>query len=256
MDANAPLDPVARRLDAERGLGWMSEAWTLFAARAGLWVLLAVVGLGIILLTGVVPLLGALLSPFVSALVAGGFMLVADKQRAGQSPEVSDFFDILSHRGFRPLMVLTLLYIALSFAAALLIIPLFAVTGGTATLFSAILGGQEAALAAGLGSMLLGLLVFLLVALPILAMYWLALPLVLFDAAEPWRAMKASLHATLINMIPLLVYGLLAFVAAIAAVITLGLGFVVVMPLLLISWYLGFREIFSAAPVATGIERL
>ncbi len=256
MDANAPPDPVPRRLDAERGLGWISDAWSLFSARAGLWVLLAVVGLGILLLAGVVPLLGTLLSPFVSALVAGGFMLVAEKQRSRQSPEVSDFFAILSHSGFKPLMVLTLLYLALYVAAALLLVPVFAVTGGTATVFGAILGGEEAALAAGLGSLLLGVLVFLLLALPILAMYWFAVPLVLFDGVEPWRAMKASLRATLVNMIPLLVYGLLVFLACIAGVITLGLGLLVVMPLVLVSWYLSFREIFSTTPVMSGIEKL
>lgn len=256
METNPQQNPPARRLDAERGLGWMTEAWSLFTARAGLWVLLSVVGLGILLIAGVVPLLGALLSPFASALVVGGFMLVAEKQQTGQAPEVSDFFAILSHRGLKPLMVLTLLYLALYVAAALLIIPVFAVTGGTATVFSAILGGEEAALAAGLGSLLLGSLAFLLVALPVLAMYWFALPLVLFDGVEPWRAMKASLRATLVNMIPLLVYGLLVFVAFIAGLITLGLGFLVVMPLLLVSWYLSFREIFSTPPVTSGIEKL
>lgn len=256
MNDSAVRDPLVRSLDAERGLAWMTEAWGLFTARAGLWILLTIVSLGILLVAGIVPLLGTLLSPFASTLVIAGLMLVAAKQHSGGSPEVSELFAVLSHAAFRPLMVLTLLYLALSFALALLAIAVMAVTGGTAAIFGGILGGEEAAVAAGFGTLLLGSLLVIAVMVPIIAMYWFAVPLVLFEGTEPWRAMKASLRATLTNLLPLLVYGLLGLIAVIAGIITLGLGFLVAMPLLLISWFLSYREIFSPAPPPTGIEKL
>lgn len=256
MDPTTAHDPPVRSLDAERGLAWMTDAWRLLMARAGLWILLTIVGIGILLVAGIVPLLGTLLSPFASTLVVAGLMLVAAKQHAGGSPEVADLFAVLSHAAFRSLMVLTLLYLALSFALALLAIAVLAVTGGTAVVFGGLFGGEGAAAAAGLGTLLLGSLVVVAVMVPIIAMYWFAVPLVLFEGTEPWRAMKASLRATLANLLPMLVYGLLGLMAMILGIITLGLGFLVVMPLLLISWFLSYREIFSPAPPATGIERL
>ena len=85
----------------------------------------------------------------------------------------------------------------------------------------------------------------LLLITPVLAMYWFAVPLVLFREIEPWEAMKASLAAVLANMLPLLVYGVVTALLGMLALIPLGLGMLVFVPVLLISWLLSYQEIFA-----------
>ena len=89
------------------------------------------------------------------------------------------------------------------------------------------------------------MLVLLLLITPVLAMYWFAVPLVLFREIEPWEAMKASLAAVLANMLPLLVYGVVTALLGMLALIPLGLGLLLFVPVVLISWLLSFQEIFA-----------
>ena len=95
--------------------------------------------------------------------------------------------------------------------------------------------------------MLLALLIFLAVLAPILAMYWYAVPLVLFRNLEPWNAMKASLAAVLVNMMPLLVYGVVATLLVFVAMIPLMLGLLIAMPVLGISWLISYQDLFEGA---------
>jgi uncharacterized membrane protein len=91
---------------------------------------------------------------------------------------------------------------------------------------------------------MLGLLVFLACIIPVVAMYWFAVPLVLFRNVEPWQAMKTSLAGVLANLVPMLVYGVVSLVVFVIAMIPLGLGLLIAMPLFLIAWLISYQEIF------------
>lgn len=242
-----PLTPslTPRRLSSERGFGWVSDGWKLFIQAPGEWVLITLVALGVVVSTGMVPLLGSIASPFVSVLVAGGFLRVAHAQQNGTKPAVGAIFDILSDARVKPLLITTLLYVALCFAAMLLVGMVFGLGGGAMALIGGALGGEDAAFAGFGGAALLGVLVLLLLITPVLAMYWFAVPLVLFREIEPWEAMKTSLAAVLANMLPMLVYGVATALLGMLALIPLGLGMLVFVPVLLISWLLSYQEIFA-----------
>ena len=241
------LNPVLtpRRLASERGLGWVTDGWKLFTQAPGEWLLITLVSLGIVVSTGMVPILGSLASPFVSVLVAGGFLRVARAQQDGTTPAVGALFEILSHPRMTAVLVTTLIYVALCFAATLLVGMVFGLGGGAMALMGGALAGGDAAIAGIGGAALLGVLVLLLLITPVLAMYWFAVPLVLFREIEPWEAMKASLAAMLANMLPLLVYGVVTALLGMLALIPLGLGLLLFVPVVLISWLLSFQEIFA-----------
>ncbi|MBK7727819.1 MAG: hypothetical protein IPJ33_04775 [Gammaproteobacteria bacterium] len=132
-------------------------------------------------------------------------------------------------------------------AAAVVVFGVFGIGGGALALLGGAINGENTALAAGIGSMLLALLIFLAVLAPILAMYWYAVPLVLFRNLEPWNAMKASLAAVLVNMMPLLVYGVVATLLVFVAMIPLMLGLLIAMPVLGISWLISYQDLFEGA---------
>jgi uncharacterized membrane protein len=73
---------------------------------------------------------------------------------------------------------------------------------------------------------------------------WWSPALVALHDITPFEAMKRSLFACLRNWKALLVFGLLAIVICVVAIIPLGLGLLVAGPVLAISWWAGYREIF------------
>lgn len=244
IDASPSAPQPARSVAAARGLEWVTEAWPLFAGAPGPWVLFAVIGLGILLLCSFVPVVGTLASPFASTLIGAGMMLAARRQQEGQRPEVADLFAVLSHRALKPLLLVTLIYVGIAFAAGVVLFGVFGIAGGAMALLGGTFGGTEAAAVAGIGSMLLGLLVYLAVMVPILAMYWFAVPLVLFRDAEPWAAMVASLKAVVANLLPMLVYGVICLVLAALATLPFMLGWLVALPLIAISWLRSYQDVF------------
>lgn len=76
---------------------------------------------------------------------------------------------------------------------------------------------------------------------------WLAPALVVLDGAPPLQAMKLSLLGTLKNILPWCVFSLLAFVLCIVAVIPVGLGLPLALPVLASAAYLAWRELFALA---------
>jgi uncharacterized membrane protein len=75
---------------------------------------------------------------------------------------------------------------------------------------------------------------------------------------KPVAAMRESFFACFRNFIPFLVYGLVVFVLAIVAAIPFGLGYLVLIPVLLASTYVAYRQIFTfetAAPTVLAPDR-
>ena len=237
--------PAARGVAAERGVGWLTDAWPEFMKAPGMWALLAVVSFGISLVCNMIPLLGSLLSIFVSTVIYAGLLIVTDKQRRGETAEIGDLFAVLQHPSLVKLLILAAIVLGMTVAATV-VLMLFGVGGGLLAAMGGAVGGENAAIAAGMGGVMLGVLVFLALLVPILALYWFALPLVLFRDMEPWPAMRASLSGVLANIVPMLVYGVVLMVLAIVATIPFLLGWLVAMPLIVISWYISYQEIYSA----------
>jgi uncharacterized membrane protein len=73
---------------------------------------------------------------------------------------------------------------------------------------------------------------------------WFAAPLVVFHNLGAVEAMKASFTGCLRNVVPFLVYGIVGFLLAIVASIPLGLGWLVLGPVIAASVYTGYRDIY------------
>jgi uncharacterized membrane protein len=75
---------------------------------------------------------------------------------------------------------------------------------------------------------------------------WFAPALVFFNNMSPVEALKASFNACLKNTLPFLVYGLMVMVLLFFAALPVGLGFLVLIPVLAGSIYVSYRDIFVA----------
>ena len=76
---------------------------------------------------------------------------------------------------------------------------------------------------------------------------WFAPALIVFNAMPPVDALKASFNACLKNIVVFLVYGLMIMVLCFFAALPLGLGFLVLGPVVAGSVYASYRDIFIAA---------
>ena len=232
-DAMPSTNLQARTVDAGRGLAWWTEAWALFMRSALLWMalgLILIIGGAVI---GMVPLLGGLATALLMPPFVGGWMLAARKVHSGGTLEAGDLFSAFQGPQLTPLIVLGAL-----FAAATAIAFLVAGVLGAGAAFGMFSGGMHrsgAGLLAGLGVGLLAMLVFLGIGLLATAAMWFAPALVVFRQTAPIDAAKASFAAVFRNWLPFLVYGLIQVVLAVVASIPFALGWLVLVPVMMLA---------------------
>jgi len=75
---------------------------------------------------------------------------------------------------------------------------------------------------------------------------WFATALVVFRNVAPVEALKASFAASLKNAVPFLAYGVLYLVAAIVASIPFGLGWILLVPVLMLTMYVSYKDVFAS----------
>jgi uncharacterized membrane protein len=81
---------------------------------------------------------------------------------------------------------------------------------------------------------------------PLYMALWFSPCLVVFHEAAPMQALAQSFSACLKNVVPFLVYGVVVLVFAFLAAIPLGLGYLILFPVLIASVYTAYRDIFFA----------
>jgi uncharacterized membrane protein len=96
---------------------------------------------------------------------------------------------------------------------------------------------------------MLFLLVLLALLMPLTMAMWFATALVLFDRLQAWQAFKISYRGCLANLMPFLVFGLIAMVLLVVAAIPLGLGMFLLLPVMFATGYTSYRDVFGAEPL-------
>jgi len=227
-----------RTVGAGHGSRWIASGWRLFRRQPGIWVLLTLVfGLIAIALT-VIPLFGQLALVLLGPVFVGGMMLGCRKVERGEELELADLF-----AGFRhntgSLVTVALIGLALIIA---IVVPMTLLTGAGA-MFANMAGPDPTAMV-GTGA-LLGFLLILALTIPVNMALWFAPALVMLEDQRPARAVGQSFRACIKNLLPFVLYGLILFVLAFVASIPLGLGWLVLGPVVVGSVYAAYQDIFS-----------
>jgi hypothetical protein len=242
MNGSEAAAPVVRTVDAGRGVAWWSEAWALFTKAPGMWIAMALIMIIIFIVLGLIPVVGGLATALLAPVFAGGWILAARKVEDGGALEIGDLFGGFKDK-LSPLVVLG--------AAALVATLVIGVIGGLlgfGAVFGMMAGGAHhsgAGVLAGLGAGMLVILVILAFSLLVTMALWFAPALVVLRNVAPLDAMKMSFAANLQNIVPFLIYGVLYIIAAIVASIPFGLGWIVLAPVLMLSVYVSYKDIFQ-----------
>jgi uncharacterized membrane protein len=238
------LIPEGRAVPAGHGWQWLASAWDLFKRNPGAWILITLIFLGIVMLCSWIPFIGFVATYVLSPVLLGGVMLGCAELERGGSIEVSHLF-----AGFREktssLVVVGLLYLA----GGMAILVVVGLTFGF-SLIPVFLGQAQPDVGAALQIFLLAALVMLALSIPLVMAIWFAAPLVMLHDMKPVDALKASFLGCIKNVVPFLIYGVIAFLAAIIATLPLLLGWLVLGPVIMGSVYTGYRDIFTESAAA------
>ena len=237
MDANIKV----AELKASRGAAWLSEAFTLFRRAPLAWVGLCAGWIAITFALILLPFIGGVLANFLQPVFFASFAIAAYRQSAGERVVMADLFAAFK-RNMRPLVnlgaLLLLAEIAIFALMALMGLPMAASTERSFTLTEYVdaLKGKEWILSVGF-----------LMTVAVKGALWFAPPLIAFHGMTTIQAMRWSLFAAISNLGAMMVYGAALLALFLVALMPWALGLVVVVPLMVISTYIGYREVFEAA---------
>jgi len=229
---------------ASRGVSWLTQAFGLFRQKPFAWIGLCsgwlVITFGLI----VVPFIGGVMANLLWPVFFASFAITALRQMAGEPVVMGDLFLGFKHN-FRALLqlgaILLIVEIAIFALMALLGLPV-AGEGDSFTLneYVEALQGKEWILLIGfsLSVMVKGAL-------------WFAPPLIALHNMSTAHAMRWSLYAALANLGAMVVYGVTLLLIFFAGLVPWFLGLLVVIPMMVISTYIGYKEVFEAAQADT-----
>lgn len=234
-------DPAVHTVPAERGMAWLQSGWRQFLSAPGLWVLVSLVLMLIHGVLSMIPFVGGVASILLAPVFGGGLMAGCAAIDRGEPLRFDHLFVGFKENSGNLLFVGVVQLIGL----AAIMLMVFLVGGGA--IMGGVLGqstGDGLGATVALGGMLLAALLAAALLVPLTMALWFSPALVMLSGMAPMAAMKASISGCARNWLVFLVYSILAFVLFIVALIPLGLGLLVLVPVLVASVYFSYREIF------------
>jgi hypothetical protein len=224
---------------------WITEAWQLFKKQPGAWIGALILFYLIIIVLGMVPLIGGVTITILSPMLTAGLMIGARQQDREGRFELSQVFAGLA-RYPGPLALLGLLYLLLAIGilmiAGLIFAGVFAFT--TNTIDPSVMDPTDIDLFLATPLLVLPLLVAMLLGIVLAMAMFFAPSLVALDHVPVLEAFRLSLVGCLKNILPLLVYGLIAMVMIFIGSLPLLLGLLIALPVLTIAIYTAYRDIY------------
>lgn len=235
------FDAAGRSVDIGRGLQWLLSGWELFVKAPGVWVAISVLVMVIVALLSVVPIIGGVAQAFLFPVLFAGMLAGCRELSRNGDLRVDHLF-----LGFRGEATGKLVTVGLfSLAGVACVIVLMALVGGGALVSGQMIGRGMPGAGLLMGGMLLAAALGLLLLLPLSMALWFAPPLILFGGMAPGQALKASFMGCLKNMLPFSVYGVILFVLAVAAMLPVFLGYLVLIPVIAGSVHASYVDIYE-----------
>ena len=230
-----------RSVAAGNGWRWITEAWNFMGEQR--WTFVGVCLLYFILWMGVqvVPVLGPIAAALFAPVISGGIMLGCEAVRRGERLQVEHLFAAFqNHVG--KLVAVGAILLGLNILIAIVVIAIVGVS-----IFSLMGVGAEPSpdQIVGMGmTVLLAALIALAIKVPIYMLMWFAAPLIVLRDLDVGQALKASFSGCLKNIVPFLVWGVMMLLFSIVASIPLFLGWLLLGPVITVSVYTSYRDIF------------
>jgi uncharacterized membrane protein len=245
MAAEVPITSAGspRAVEAGQGIAWWTDAWALFTKSAALWIVLGLILMVVLFVLAFIPIVGGVVGALVVPVFIGSWMLAARNVEGGGALEITDLFTCFKGDKLTPLLVVGALFLA-----GMVVIVLVTMLLGFGAVGSLMMGGAHqniGGMMAGLGVGMFTMLVVLVLGTLVGMALWFAPGLVVMRGVAPVEAVRLSFEASLKNVVPFLLYGLIYIVASIVASIPFGLGWLVLGPLTMLTVYVSYKDVFG-----------
>lgn len=229
----------AKKVSVERGWGWIADGWSLFMKNPGMWVLIILIFSAIMYVLSFIVLLGPLVCGLLGTMLAGGIIYAASRLDGGGSLVIAQLFQaFMDPTRTGPMLILGLISLLASLLMGIISEGLMA----GSVIGTGLMGGINAM---NLGiSVLFGILLIMLMTTALAAVLIYAIPLVMLERMAPYDAIKSSVMGCLHNWLPLIVFDLICSVLVFLSAITMGLGFLIIGPVIAGAWYQSYKDIY------------
>ncbi|PKO87005.1 MAG: hypothetical protein CVU18_12275 [Betaproteobacteria bacterium HGW-Betaproteobacteria-12] len=241
-----PLDPEpykgeSREVDPGACFDWLQQGWAMFLANPGVWIGSTVLLLIMLMAISIVPFFGQIAAHLLVPLFGAGMFQICRQLANGKEAQIADLF-IGFRRHAGQLVMVGVLFAASVFGLALLAFLL--VSGGV---LGGVITGRVGDFGIAFGGIMLAALLVLILSVPVIMATWFAPVLVLFHDMKPVPAMRASFDAGARNWLPMIIFGTFLVVALFFAMLPLGLGLLLLLPIFSGAVYASYRDIFVGA---------
>lgn len=234
-----------------RALHWLNAGWHYFSANIGAWFAMSLLFFISIAILIMIPAVGIFIMVLLLPIFFAGLLYAADRSEHGTSPQVEYIafgFGLQPPRlnlfllGALMLLYFLLLILALSpFSSAIFqsLYPIYNTGSYTTPEISLLTQGF-------LHQHPLILWAQLLILIGGFAAFAHAVPLTLFEGVNPLKAVQLSLQGFIHNLVPVSILLALSLLLAALATFAFGIGFLILLPVLVGANYASYREIFIA----------
>jgi len=230
--------PYGRSLSPGRGAGWIGDAWRLLRAQPGMWagaLILLFIAYIVLSMIPVVSLFLQLLLPFIYA----GIAAAADQQRRTGTFELGALLV-----GFKKQPVSLLAVSGVVILAGVVFIGVLAIFLGAEAFGIVLRDGQTDPSLFFSTRFWLAFLVAIAFTVPVSFATYLAPQLIVLHDQPALTAMKMSLAGCFKNILPGVVFFLCIIVLVVVSMIPLLLGLLISIPIMVITNYTVYRDIF------------
>ena len=239
--APAPFRGESREIDAGACFDWLQQGWAMFLANPGVWIGSTILLIVMLMAISIVPFFGQVAAHLLVPLFGAGMFQICRRLSTDESPEIADLFVGFRHNA-GPLVMVGVFYatcvFGLAFGAFLL------VSGG---ILGGVVTGQVAGFGIAFGGIMVAALLVLILSVPVIMASWFAPALVFFHDMKPAAALRASFDAGAKNWLAMVIFGTFLIVALFFAMLPLGLGLLLLLPVFSGAVYASYRDIFVGA---------
>ncbi|MFK8031067.1 MAG: BPSS1780 family membrane protein [Gammaproteobacteria bacterium] len=225
-----------RAVPAGRGITWIAEAFGLFKAFPMPWVTTGLTLFGLSMLSGLIPVAGGVFNTVVTSLVLSGIVLGCAAQEFGEEYSVNYLF--VGFNKPQKIIALSLIYVGVMYTILILVLGPLGRTIVMGKLDPAVLEQQLEAQSANM-------LIVIALMLPVFMATWFAIALITLHGLSVLDAMRLSFLGSLRNLLPMLLFSVALGFLFFIAVLPFFLGLLIMYPIMLISTYTAYRDIFT-----------
>lgn len=233
-----PFAAESREVDPGACFDWLRQGWLMFLLNPGIWIGATVLLLVMLMAISIVPVFGQIAAHLLVPLFGAGMIQICRRLDQDEEPSIADLFAGFRHNAGQLVMVgvtFALGIFGIAFLAFLL------VSGG---ILGGVVTGRVAGFGIAFGGMMLAGVMVMVLSVPVIMATWFAPALVFLHNMKPIDAMKASFAAGGRNLLPMIIFGIFLMVACFFAMLPLGLGMLLLLPVFSGAVYASYRDIF------------